>query len=60
MGFAEISALAGHFGPAGLVVGYLVWRELRADRLAEKRIAADTQLATALALLDATIRGGRH
>ena len=62
--------LAGQFGPLGLFVGYLIWRELRTEKaarereaaaaeLAEKRIEADKGLATALALLRATIEGMR-
>lgn len=51
--------LAGQFGPMGLMVGYLVWRELRTEKLAKDRIEADKALATSLALLEATVKGLR-
>lgn len=54
----QVAALAGQFGPMGLIIGYLIVREARQERLAEKHIEATNALARALALLDATIRGG--
>ena len=57
MGADSLLALAGQFGPMGLLVGYLIWRELRTERLSKDRIEADKGLATSLALLEATVRG---
>lgn len=52
--------LAGQFGPMGLLVAYLVWKDLRGERIAEKRIEADKEIASALALLHAAITGRSH
>ena len=60
--------LAGQFGPMGLMIGYLIWRETmerRAQReksekeheLAKERIHADLELARAMTLLTVTIQG---
>lgn len=57
MGVDAILELARAFGPIGLIVGYLIWRETRAEKIAERRIEADKALAAALALLEATIKG---
>lgn len=54
----QLFTLAGQFGPIGLMVGYLMLREARQDKLAEKQAEATTKLAVSLALLEATIRGG--
>jgi hypothetical protein len=65
---ATALTLAGQFGPMGLMVGYLVWREPgdRKDRrehaererdLARERINADLELARAMTLLTVTIQG---
>jgi hypothetical protein len=43
----------------GLFVGYLIWKDLRADKIARERLEADKALATALALLEATVKGRR-
>lgn len=70
MDAAELLKLAGQFGSLGLFIGYLIWREMRTEKtarereerateLGEKRIEADKGLATALALLRATIEGLR-
>lgn len=68
MGTADVLTLAGQFGPMGLMVGYLVWREskereaVRAKiekehELAKEKIEADLELARAMTLLTVTIRG---
>ena len=43
-----IAQLATAFGPTGVVVGYLVWREAR---LTDKYVEALTELSAALASL---------
>lgn len=55
MDFGAILQLAGQFGPMGLLVAYLIWRDLRAERLAEKRIEVDKELAGTLAVLSASV-----
>lgn len=57
MDLASVLSLAGQFGPMGLLVGYLVWRDIRAERLAERRIDVDKELAGTLAVLSATVTG---
>ena len=57
MAIADLLQLAGQFGQAGLFIGYLIWRDLRAERLAEKRVEADVDLAKQLALLTAALTG---
>lgn len=68
MGAADVLMLAGQFGPMGLMIGYLVWREAQERRavrdseekdreLARERIAADLELARSFTLLTATIQG---
>jgi hypothetical protein len=59
MGAQEVLGLAQSFGPVGLIIGYFMWREMRAERIAEKRIDADKALAAAMAVLEAAIRGAR-
>lgn len=54
----DILPLLAGSGPTGLIIGYLIWRELRQDKLSEKRIEADEKLAVSLALLTAAIKGG--
>jgi len=56
---AALLELAGQFGVMGLFVGYMIWRELRGEKLARERIEADKALATSLALLEAAIKGRR-
>lgn len=58
-----ISALATQFGAPGLLIGFMVWRELlhRSDRKAEldvtrDRIEADKSMASALSALTVTIQ----
>ncbi|MGF7151330.1 hypothetical protein FHS96_004993 [Sphingomonas zeicaulis] len=56
----EIWSLAGQFGPLGLVIGYLVWRETRADEkramVDRERTESDRALAAALSALTVTIQ----
>lgn len=59
MGASELAVLAGQFGPLGLFIGYLMWREIRNEKLSRDRIESDKALATSLALLEATVRGLR-
>lgn len=33
MSSPDLLQLAGQFGPLGLMVGYLIWREVRQDRI---------------------------
>jgi hypothetical protein len=54
---ADLLHLAGQFGANGLFIGYLVWKDLRTDKIAEKRIEADKQLASSLSLLTAAVNG---
>lgn len=53
----EVLTLAGQFGPMGLLVAYLMWREIRTEKLARERLETDKALAAAMALLTATIQG---
>jgi F0F1-type ATP synthase membrane subunit b/b' len=59
MTIPDVLNLAGQFGVMGLFVGYLIWKDLRADKIARERLEADKALATALALLEATVKGRR-
>jgi hypothetical protein len=52
--------LAGQFGPMGLLVAYLMWRELRTEKLSRDRIETDKTLAASMALLTAAINGMRR
>lgn len=60
MDFAQILPLVGDFGPMGLMVGYLVFREGRQmnERLAveKARIEADKALAQSLGALTAVVQ----
>ena len=68
MDFAQIATLLGQFGPLGIFIAYLVWREnrnaeasaLREDKdraLARERIEADKDMARALDKLAFRIEG---
>lgn len=46
-----ISQIITGFGPAGAFVGYLIWQQMRRDKIDRDRIETDVQLATALANL---------
>jgi hypothetical protein len=59
MSTPDFLSLAQQFGPMGLFVGYLVWRDTRYEKLSRERIEADKALATSLALLEAAIKGKR-
>ena len=53
----DLLPLASQFGPMGLFVGYLIWRELRTEKLSRDRIDTDKALAASMALLTAAIEG---
>lgn len=55
MGVGEVLQLAGQFGPMGLLVAYLVWRDTRGDKLREADIASREKLAGSLAVLSAAV-----
>jgi hypothetical protein len=57
MGVDNIVQLASDFGPMGLMVAYLMWRELRTEKLSKDRIETDKALASSMALLTAAITG---
>lgn len=57
MNVDSILTLAGQFGPLGLMIGYLMLRDNRNDKIAEKRTEADKALAASMALLTAAIQG---
>lgn len=56
----EALALFGQFGPLGLMIGYLVWRESRAsdarNSIERERTESDKALAAALSALTVTIQ----
>lgn len=57
----QVLALAGNFGPMGLFVAYLIYREQRNDATRMQydtaRLECDKQLAASLATLAAVIQG---
>lgn len=57
---AEIWTLLGQFGPLGLMIGYLVWRETRVtdarQQVDRERTESDKALAAALSALTVTIQ----
>jgi hypothetical protein len=55
----EMLTLAGQFGPLGLMIAYLIWRESRAEKVMRERIEADLELARSLAVLSVKIEGMR-
>jgi hypothetical protein len=57
MGMGDILQLAGQFGPMGLMVAYLVWRDTRDDRIRQADMISREKLAGSLALLTAVIQG---
>jgi len=57
---SDLLALTGQFGPMGLMIAYLLWREKRQDEISEKRIAADLKMTEAMTLLTAAVQGLRH
>ena len=50
-----LSQIITGFGPAGSFVGYLIWQQMRRDKIDQDRIEADKQLAAALATLTVVI-----
>ena len=56
----ELVAAFGQFGPLGLMIGYLVWRERAgAEKRAEidrERVESDKALAASLSALTVTIQ----
>jgi len=56
----EFVAAFGQFGPLGLMIAYLVWRERagaeRRDKVDQDRIEADKAMASALTALTVTIQ----
>lgn len=59
MAISDILTLAGQFGPMGLFVAYLVWREQRSEgkRMSydQARLETDRALASSLGALKAVI-----
>lgn len=57
---AEIWTLLGQFGPLGIFIGYLMWRETRKDderhQVERERTESDKALAAALSALTVTIQ----
>lgn len=56
----EALQLFGQFGPLGLMIGYLVWRESRVtdarQQVEKERTESDKALAAALSALTVTIQ----
>ena len=56
----ELVAAFGQFGPLGLMIGYLVWREKagaeKRGEIERERAEADKALATSLSALTVTIQ----
>ncbi|SES19771.1 hypothetical protein [Sphingobium sp. YR768] len=56
----ETWTLLGQFGPLGLMIGYLVWRETRItdarQQVERERTESDKALAAALSALTVTIQ----
>lgn len=56
----EILAAFGQFGPLGLMIGYLVWRERtgaeKRIQVEHERVESDKALAAALSALTVTIQ----
>lgn len=57
MGIRDLIQVAGQFGPMGLMVAYLVWRDTRDDKMREADTTSREKLAGTLALLTAVIQG---
>lgn len=57
---ADLVTAFGQFGPLGLMIGYLVWREKvgseKRGQIERERAEADKALASALAALTVTIQ----
>ena len=56
----ELLAAFGQFGPLGLMIGYLVWRDMRGaekrGQIERERTESDKALAAALSALTVTIQ----
>lgn len=50
-----LSQIITGFGPAGAFVGYLIWQQMRRDKIDTDRVATDVKLATALERLASKI-----
>jgi predicted acylesterase/phospholipase RssA len=50
-----ILEIIAKFGSAGAFVGYLIWQQMRRDKIDQERIEADKELAGALAALKTII-----
>ncbi|MFN3469951.1 MAG: hypothetical protein ACK4Z7_09605 [Novosphingobium sp.] len=46
-----LSQIITSFGPSGAFVGYLIWQQMRRDKIDGERVETDKELATALANL---------
>lgn len=57
MSASDLVTLAGQFGPLGLFIGYLMWREIRNEKLARERIETDKLVASTMACLAAKVDG---
>lgn len=51
-----IEMLVNNFGPMGVFIGYLIWREVRRDKADAARSQADVSLAVSLAALNETVK----
>lgn len=50
-----LSQIITGFGPAGAFIGYLIWQQMRRDKIDHERIETDKELSAALATLTAAI-----
>ena len=57
MTVTELLTLAGQFGPMGLMVAYLVWREKCDQQLKKDEVSSREKLASALTTLSIAITG---
>lgn len=55
-----LSQIITGFGPAGAFVGYLIWQQMRRDKIDVERIETDKELATVLANLVNAINNGNN
>lgn len=56
MDFAQIATLLGQFGPLGVFVAYLVWRENKQMDMENARVEATKALAQSLGALTAVVQ----
>lgn len=56
MSTPDILTMVSQLGFTGLFAAYIMWRDIRRDKIDRERIEADKALATSLALLDQTIK----